>query len=233
MGLPSSITYQERHDALKEFLRGINRSLGQHSGCPATRSEIGQNFQETVLPGWLTEILTNGKRRGKRHSWVAALVCCSPFDLPCMMLTANCMDGLRMRRKRRVMSQYLGHFLQPTAHRVFLSGKYPSDFSRHAPAQELPAWHLVGRTGSARRIGTDGEEPRDGYPILLADWIRRDGLKCLKIKLRGNDAGWDYERWLRWVKSDGKWSELAFGGILIAWSAKSDYVNVIFGSGAR
>src|SRR5207247_5249917 len=26
------------------------------------------------------------------------------------------------------------------------------------------------------------------------DWIDRDGLKCLKIKLRGNDAGWDYER---------------------------------------
>ena len=24
--------------------------------------------------------------------------------------------------------------------------------------------------------------------------IRRDGLKCLKIKLRGNDAAWDYER---------------------------------------
>ena len=37
-------------------------------------------------------------------------------------------------------------------------------------------------------------EPDDGYPVLLADWIRTDGLTCLKIKLRGNDAEWDYDR---------------------------------------
>lgn len=29
-------------------------------------------------------------------------------------------------------------------------------------------------------------EPKDGYPVLLADWIRRDGLTCLKVKLRGD-----------------------------------------------
>ncbi|MDB6030964.1 MAG: enolase superfamily enzyme related to L-alanine-DL-glutamate epimerase, partial [Verrucomicrobiales bacterium] len=36
-----------------------------------------------------------------------------------------------------------------------------------------------------------------GYPVLLGDWIERDGLKCLKVKLRGNDADWDYQRLLR------------------------------------
>jgi L-alanine-DL-glutamate epimerase-like enolase superfamily enzyme len=30
--------------------------------------------------------------------------------------------------------------------------------------------------------------------VLLADWIQRDGLKCLKVKLRGNNAAWDYQR---------------------------------------
>ena len=30
--------------------------------------------------------------------------------------------------------------------------------------------------------------------MLLADWIRRDGLKCLKVKLRGNDVAWDFQR---------------------------------------
>ena len=33
--------------------------------------------------------------------------------------------------------------------------------------------------------------------MVLTDWIRRDGLKCLKIKLRGNDAAWDYYRSVR------------------------------------
>ena len=39
-----------------------------------------------------------------------------------------------------------------------------------------------------------GAEPDDGYPVFLPEWIDRDGLKCLKVKLRGNDAQWDYAR---------------------------------------
>ena len=39
-----------------------------------------------------------------------------------------------------------------------------------------------------------GDEPEDGYPVHLKEWITRDGLDCLKIKLRGNDSEWDYDR---------------------------------------
>ncbi|MDQ3623485.1 MAG: hypothetical protein M3463_13520, partial [Verrucomicrobiota bacterium] len=42
-----------------------------------------------------------------------------------------------------------------------------------------------------------GDEPRDAHPVLLGDWIRRDGLRALKVKLRGNDKAWDYERLVR------------------------------------
>lgn len=41
-----------------------------------------------------------------------------------------------------------------------------------------------------------GNEPDDGYPVLLCDWIRTNGLKCLKIKLRGDDSAWDMNRLL-------------------------------------
>ena len=34
----------------------------------------------------------------------------------------------------------------------------------------------------------------DAYPSSLDEWIRRDGLKALKVKLRGDDAAWDFER---------------------------------------
>ena len=58
-----------------------------------------------------------------------------------------------------------------------------------------------------------GQEPDDGYPVLLTDWIKRDGLTCLKVKLCGNDARWDYDRLVhvgtigrehavRWLSSD-------------------------------
>jgi L-alanine-DL-glutamate epimerase-like enolase superfamily enzyme len=42
-----------------------------------------------------------------------------------------------------------------------------------------------------------GSEPHDGEPVLLHNWIRRDGLKCLKVKLRGDDASWDWHRLVR------------------------------------
>ena len=37
-------------------------------------------------------------------------------------------------------------------------------------------------------------KPTDGYPVLLDEWIERDGLKCLKVKLRGNKIEADYRR---------------------------------------
>jgi L-alanine-DL-glutamate epimerase-like enolase superfamily enzyme len=40
----------------------------------------------------------------------------------------------------------------------------------------------------------NGHEPHDGHPVALGDWIDSDGLNCLKVKLRGNDAAWDYHR---------------------------------------
>jgi L-alanine-DL-glutamate epimerase-like enolase superfamily enzyme len=61
----------------------------------------------------------------------------------------------------------------------------------------LIAWHLVGGLDPLAADDLRGDEPDDGYPILLPDWIRRDGLKALKIKLRGNDAAWDLDRLIR------------------------------------
>ena len=61
----------------------------------------------------------------------------------------------------------------------------------------MPAWHLVGGKDLVDESELTGEEPDDGYPVVLGEWIRRDGLTCLKVKLRGNDAEWDYERLLK------------------------------------
>jgi L-alanine-DL-glutamate epimerase-like enolase superfamily enzyme len=56
------------------------------------------------------------------------------------------------------------------------------------------AWHLIGGKDLLFSSELKGDEPDDGYPVLLSDWISRDGLKCLKIKLTGNDLDWDYKR---------------------------------------
>ena len=54
--------------------------------------------------------------------------------------------------------------------------------------------HLVGGKDAIDQSELTGSEPDDGYPVLLSDWIVRDGLTCLKVKLRGTETGWDYGR---------------------------------------
>ena len=81
---------------------------------------------------------------------------------------------------------------------VSFAGQVSTGLSRAASAADnCRAWHLVGGLDPIDRSDLTGDEPDDGYPVLLADWIKRDGLKCLKIKLRGDDAAWDYERVVR------------------------------------
>ena len=77
--------------------------------------------------------------------------------------------------------------------RIF-SGKYPCDYFVKNIPNTLPVWHLVGGTDPIEESDLKGNEPNDGIPVLLRDWIKEDGLNCLKIKLRGNDEPWDYER---------------------------------------
>jgi L-alanine-DL-glutamate epimerase-like enolase superfamily enzyme len=63
----------------------------------------------------------------------------------------------------------------------------------------------------------DVEKPvGDGLPETLAEWIRRDGLVRVKIKLQGDDLSWDVERTLTIdriassVQADRHISDLAY-----------------------
>jgi L-alanine-DL-glutamate epimerase-like enolase superfamily enzyme len=96
------------------------------------------------------------------------------------------------------LSRDLAAFVEPEpGSRVDFRGKYPQDYLIASPPKQIPVWHLVGGVDPLTAEDLTGSEPKDGHPVLLADWIRQDGLKCLKIKLRGTDAQWDYERIVR------------------------------------
>jgi L-alanine-DL-glutamate epimerase-like enolase superfamily enzyme len=74
------------------------------------------------------------------------------------------------------------------------AGRFPSDFLRPRPAERVPIFHLVGGLDKLTRAELDDDDPRDGRPVCLEDWIARDGVYCLKVKLRGDDLAWDVER---------------------------------------
>jgi L-alanine-DL-glutamate epimerase-like enolase superfamily enzyme len=123
-------------------------------------------------------------------------VCCSAFDLALH-------DAYGQLLQRPVYETYTGEFMSRDLAAFLMTAdnagpsfrrKFPIDFLVSRRPDHLRAWHLVGGLDSLEPGELTGAEPKDGYPVLLPDWITRDGLKCLKIKLRGTDAAWDYER---------------------------------------
>ncbi len=88
----------------------------------------------------------------------------------------------------------LSAFIEADDADISFAGKYPEDFLQLPAPETLDAWHLVGGKDLLDESELTGAEPNDGYPVLLTHWIERDGLKCLKIKLRGSDSSWDYDR---------------------------------------
>ncbi len=82
----------------------------------------------------------------------------------------------------------LGHYLGAE-----FDGLRLHDFITTEPKPRMPLYHLVG--------ALDPLAPRDvinpvgdGLPEHLGEWIARDGLTHLKIKLNGDDLHWDVER---------------------------------------
>ena len=75
-----------------------------------------------------------------------------------------------------------------------IQGMFPNDFLEPQPPVKVPVWHLVGGLDPLEESDKKESDPKDGYPVALTEWIKSDGLKCLKIKLKGTDAQWDYDR---------------------------------------
>ena len=195
---PSPTPYEPRHQALRAFTAKL---AGAWAGFDARGHalEIGHDFQKATLRELLQD--TNRVRTAglPEMPWLAALVCCSVFDVALHDAFGQLAgQAVYHTYDPRFMTRSLDAFLEPAAgSTVRFAGRFPRDFLVESPAQRLRAWHLVGGLDPLDPADLHGNEPDDGYPVLLGDWIRRDGLKCLKVKLRGNDAAWDYERLCR------------------------------------
>jgi len=195
---PSNLGYQERCETMQLFCRMLAEAWAQfdRQGHPI---EIGSDFIESILRNLLDQLNRQRGEQTEPMPYLAALVCCSAFDIALH-------DAYGQLLGRDVYSTYnaefmnsdLSRFLKPTDDVDFsFEGKYPADFLTFPPAKTLPAWHLVGGKDLLDASELTGKEPDDGYPVLLPDWIKRDGLKCLKVKLRGNDSAWDVDRLVR------------------------------------
>jgi L-alanine-DL-glutamate epimerase-like enolase superfamily enzyme len=195
---PSSLPYQHRNETMQLFCRMLAEAWAgfETQGHPI---EVGSDFVETQLGKLLQQLNRQRGAKAEPMPHLAALVCCSAFDIALH-------DAYGRLLGREVYSTYNGEFMNADLSRFLepaddidfsFAAKYPSDFLTFPPARTMPAWHLVGGKDLLDESELTGTEPDDGYPVLLPDWIKRDGLTCLKVKLRGNDSAWDMDRLVR------------------------------------
>lgn len=195
---PSDDEYSIRYDSLLEFCEYIKirwESFDSFGHC----IEIGHELIMEDLPEALKQFNLCKRVDSEPMPWLAALVCASPFDIA-IHDAFGMVNNVPIYHAygKEFLSSDLASFLDPAEDSaVQFNGRHPSDFLELNPPSEIPVWHLVGGLDPLEQEDLKGGEPNDGYPVYLREWIERDGLNCLKIKLRGNDAEWDYERLVR------------------------------------
>jgi len=195
---PSKASIEYRQQGMEKFCVLLAEAWSKHDfmGHPI---EIGSDFVEYVLPSSLRQINSNGNGSGEKMPWLAALVCCSMFDIAMHDAYGNLHQRpIYETYTAEFMNRDLSDFMAPAngCNNPFHQ-KYPRDILSSDSNTELCAWHLVGGLDLLEASEMAGGEPNDGYPVVLTDWIKQDQLKCLKVKLRGNHSDWDFERMAR------------------------------------
>jgi L-alanine-DL-glutamate epimerase-like enolase superfamily enzyme len=191
---PSSLSYEIREQALKSICELIAEDLAEwkEQGHPF---ELGHSYQKQRLTG-LVDAFNAASGLSEPVPYLAALVCFSLFDIALH-------DAYGRTNQVPVYETYNGNYmnadlsayLEPVkGSEVRFDGLYPEHFFQTPTDRELVVWHLVGGKDLLFRHELTGEEVDDGYPYTLEDWIEQDGLRCLKVKLTGNDSAWDYTR---------------------------------------
>ncbi len=192
---PSERPYLERYQHIISFTRKIGH-LYKNFDMKGHPIEIGYSFVEQVLPRALKQF--NSGSMTEPMPRLAGLVCCSPFDLALHDAYGKLHQiPVYDTYNSEFMNHDLAGFITPAIDKnISFHNGYPQQYLNFPLQKKIIAWHLVG--------GLDWLEEEevtkritDNYPCSLREWIRRDGLKCLKIKLRGNDAEWDYQRIIR------------------------------------
>ncbi len=121
---------------------------------------------------------------------LGALVCASPCDAALHDAFGNAngicsYDGYGPEFCERDLSAWLGSEF---------AGKYVANYLNPSYQPSMPIFHLVGGMDKLRRSEVTEDDPDDGMPVSLEEWIERDGIFCFKVKLNGKDIDWDVAR---------------------------------------
>ena len=182
---PSDLSFKYREDMMCKFGCFIAENLEYSDEHPMV---AGYKVITEKLPGWLEKF---NELNGCAMPYLAALITLSAFDIALH-------DAYAVAKGVPVYEIYSKKYM-PCDLEYFYNdpkfyGKYPEDYFVKDVPEKLTVWHLVGGKDLLTSDELTGNEPDDGYPVTLENWIKRDGITALKIKLTGVDEEFDYSR---------------------------------------
>jgi L-alanine-DL-glutamate epimerase-like enolase superfamily enzyme len=160
---------------LRDFREYAHPLDVNHALEPEFLRAAGEIARETALPRPIPKLCT--------------LVTASPFDAA----VHDAFGRLHGRNSFTVCGKDfvrydLSHYLNAA-----FRGEYLDRYIQRTPAPRIRMYHSVGAS-DALTAAEIGKAIGDGLPETLADWIPYNGVRAIKIKLNGNDLGWDVAR---------------------------------------
>ncbi len=184
-----TLSYGQTLGAMKELAVAFWETVEEHTefGHPI---ELGHVLE----PQFLAHLGPIGTELGFAEPipMLAALVVASPFDAAIHDAYGKAL-GLNSFQTNgpEFLTHDLGRYLGSE-----FAGESLDRYILPEPKPRMPLYHLVGALDPL--TPSDVKQPvGDGLPETLGDWIRRDGLTHLKIKLNGDDLAWDVDRVVR------------------------------------
>lgn len=181
-----NLTYDQTLGAMKELVTAFWETLEEftEAGHPI---ELGHALE----PRFLAHLGPVTRELGLADPIpvLAGLVAASPFDAAIHDAYGK-LHGLSCYETYgpAFLTTDLGHFLGKE-----FAGETLDRYVLPQPKPRMPLYHLVGALDPL--APADVKKPiGDGLPETLGEWILRDGLTHLKVKLNGDDLEWDIER---------------------------------------
>jgi L-alanine-DL-glutamate epimerase-like enolase superfamily enzyme len=183
------LSYDETLAAMRALAERIAHVVTDYRE-PGHPIDIGAALEPSYLEA--ARDVTRELRLAEPIPHLCALVAASPFDAALHDAFGK-VHGLNCYRTygAEFMSHDLAHYLGPD-----FRGETLDRYLAKQPRPRMPLYHLVG----ALDLIEDGDVRQrvgDGLPETLPEWIAYNGLTHLKVKLNGDDLGWDVERLLR------------------------------------
>lgn len=216
---PTADSDAEREQVLRTVCIDIARALRECRFC-GHPVEVSRRFMREVLP-YLTAGGTGAAVRQQIPGTVA-LLCMTPFDLALYdafgrVHNLPVIETLGPNLMRGDLSACI-----EDDECEWASGIYPRDVLAPQPKTKLPVWHLVGASDPLE----DQEHPLPSWS--LREWIQRDGIQALKVKLLGRDIETDAQRYVRVFTIGSALGVRSYSLDLNAAPSEADYVVRLF-----